>query len=322
MKLMTKAALASIGAAWIAAGIGMTQPDRPRDKRVAVVGDHILGWADLGPMLAEAAGGQVLEEYALGIVLREECAKKDIKIGEAEVRAERDLLGEMLAQVARVPIDEAEILIRNIRRSRGLGEVRFRGLLERNAALRAMVRRGIGVDPVVVTPEDVQTAYELKYGPRVRARLLQVRSYDAAAKARADIVSGRKPFADVATEVSIDPSSSRGGLLDPLSLSDSDYPVAVRRALGAMKPGDVSEPIAVTWADQTGFVVLQLVENLAAPLDAPTREGAAKGLEREVRTVRERAQMDKLGTMLVRNAGVSAMDPSLNWSWEQRTPGK
>ncbi len=283
MKSTTKAAMAAIGAAWIVAGIGMAQPDRApaKEKRIAVVGDRIVGWGDLGPMLAEAAGGQVLEEYALGIVLREECARKGIKIGDAEVRAERDLLGEMLAQVARVPADETEGLIGNIRKSRGLGEVRFRALLERNAALRAMVRRGIGVDPVMVTPEDIETAYELKYGPRVRARMILVRSADAAAKAKAAMGPGGKSFADVASEVSIDPSSSRGGLLDPLSLSDADYPVAVRRALGSMKPGDVSEPIAVTWGDQTGCVVVQLVENLAAPANAPAKEAASKQLERE-----------------------------------------
>jgi hypothetical protein len=322
MTFISKATLAAIGAAWIIASVGMAQPaNPPRDKRVALVGDHIVGWTDLGPMLAEAAGGQVLEEYALGIILREECTKKDIKIGEAEVRAEKLLLGEMLASVARVPTDEAENLIRNIRKTRGLGDTRFRGLLERNAALRAMVRQGIGVDPVLVTPEDVETAYELKYGPRVRAKLILVRSTDAASKAKAAITAG-KSFADVASEVSIDPSASRGGLLDPLSLSDSDYPVAVRRALGALKPGEVSEPIAVTWGDQTGCVVVQLIENLPAPVNAPAKEGAAKSLEREVRTVRERAQMDKLGKLLVRNGGISALDPSLNWSWEQRTPGK
>src|SRR5262249_49729603 len=161
-------------------------------------------------------------------VLKEECAKRGIKIGDAEIRAERDLLGKMLTSVAHVPETEAETLIKNIRRTRGLGDIRFKGLLERNAELRAMVREGVGVDPVFVTPEDVDTAYALKYGPRIRARLILVRSQLAAQNARSAAQSTGRTFADVATEMSIDPSASRGGLLDPLSPSDSDYPVAVR----------------------------------------------------------------------------------------------
>jgi parvulin-like peptidyl-prolyl isomerase len=300
-------------------GLGVGDaPQRAAEKRIAVVGERVVSWNDLGPMLAEAAGGQVLEEYALGMTLREECTKRGIKIAEADVRAERELLGRMLTKVAGVPENEAESLIRNSRRTRGLGDVRFRGLLERNAALRAMVREGVGVDPIFVTPEDIATAYELKYGERVRARLILVRSQAAATTARNE-VKGGKPFAEVAALSSIDPSAERGGLLDPVSLMDSDYPVAVRTALGALKPGDVSEPIAVTWGNQTGFAVVQLVENVAAPANAPTKDAAANDLELEIRTVRERALMDKLGKMLVRNAGVSALEPSLNWSWEQRT---
>lgn len=268
-------------------------------------------------MLAEASGGQVLEEYALGVLLTEECARRGIRIGESDIQAERRLLGQSLARAAGLPPGESETLITNVRRTRGLGDVRFRDLLQRNAQLRAIVR----ADPtssiaVTISEADIDTAYQLKYGPRVRVRLILVRSNENLQQATARLSAGAA-FADVASTASIDPSSVRGGLLDPFSDLDSRYPVAVRRVLQPMAPGQVSEPIAVTWGDQTGFAIVKLEERIGPVAGAPSREAAAKDLEAEVRLVRERAQMDKVAVDVLRSAGISPMDRSLGWSWEQ-----
>ncbi len=298
------------------------------EKPVAIVGERSLAWSDLGPLMAEAAGGQVLEEYALGAVLKEECTKRSIRIGEAEIGAERELLAEMLAKAARLPVNEGEGLLTNVRRTRGLGALRFKGLLERNAALRAMVRAGVGDDVISITSDDIDTGYDLKYGPRVRARLILLRSENATKDAVIRLKAGT-PFGEVAGDVSLDPSSSRGGTLDAFSLSDSSYPVAIRKALMTMEPGAISDPIAVSWGgaadgngDEPGFAIVKLEAKVPPAPNAPTKEAAAKDLEREIRTVRERAKMDALAQKLLRSASVSAMDPALNWSWEGRAGGK
>ncbi len=320
-------ALTGLTAVGIALAIGMSgfergdQPAKPKEAPVAIIGEQVLGWSDVGPMLAEAAGGQVLEEIALGAVLKDECTKRNIAIGDAEIRAERTLLAEMLARAAHLPDDEGEGLIQNVRRTRGLGDKRFKGLLERNAALRAMVRAGIGDAPIAITQEDIDTAYDLKYGPRVRARLILVRTEQTMRQVKARLVGG-VTFAEVAAELSIDPSNARGGLLDPFSLSDSTYPVAVRKALLNLQPGSTSEAIGVTSGEETGFAIVKLEENLPAQEGAPKREAAAKALELEVRTVRERAQMDKLAKKLLRTTTVTPMDASLHWSWEGRVGEK
>ena len=300
------------------------QPTRsPAERPVAVVGERTIGWSELAPLLAEASGAQILEEYALGQVLKEECGKRSITIGRDQITAERTLLTAMLAKSARVPSAEGEGLLAKVRHTRGLGDLRFKGLLERNAALRAMVRAGVGDPPIFISEEDLTTAYELKYGARVRARLILVNTQEAANAAAAKLKSGT-PFGEVAGEVSLDPSSSRGGLLDPFSLTDTSYPVAVRKTLLSIAPGSTSEPLGVTWGgtndtpNQPGFAIVKLEENIPAASDAPTREAAAKDLELEVRTVRERAAMDKLAKKLLRTIGISAMDGSLNWSWEGR----
>ena len=108
---------------------------------------------------------------------------------------------------------------------------------------------------------------------------------------------------------------------------DAKGAVAVRKTLLSIQPGSTSEPLGVTWGgwggtsdtpNQPGFAIVKLEENLPASPDAPSKDAAAKDLELEVRTVRERAAMDKLAKKLLRTIGISAMDGSLNWSWEGR----
>lgn len=293
-----------------------------RDEKprvVALVGERALTWSDLGPELAEAAGAQVLEEHAIKLILEETCRKRGVSISAEAIKAERRLLAELLSASADVSPDDAERLIASVRANRGLGERRFASLLERNAALRAIVRRDA---PVVITEEDIETAYALKFGERFRARLILVPTLAQAEQAVARLNAGES-FADVAGQMSIDPSSSRGGTLDPFSPSDARYPVAVRRALGELKDGANSPPIGVTWGESgtpaSGFAVVRREGTTLPAGTVPTKDEAKSALEREIRTVRERAQMDKLARELMRGSGISAMDPSLNWSWSQRT---
>jgi len=288
-------------------------------KTVAIVGDTALTQADLLPLLAEAAGGQVLDDLALSLAVRTECDKRSIRVTDALVRDERRLLARQLAISARVPENEGEGLIAGVRRTRGLGDRRFRLLLETNAGLRALIR----ADPdraVTITPEDIQTAYQLKHGPRIRARLILVRSRDAASQAAQALAAGRD-FADVAAQFSVDPSASRGGQIEPVSPADSSYPVGVRRALQTLSPGQTSDPIPVEWGgnapagSEAGFVIVK-PEATVTPATTPPAESVAQELETEIRIVRERARMQRLGSQLVRSAGVSVVDPALAWSWD------
>lgn len=287
-------------------------------KTVAIVGDTAVTQADVLPLLAEAAGGQVLDDLAMSIAVRQECQKRGIRVSDAMVREERALLGRQLAIAARLPESEGEGLIEGARRGRGLGDRRFRMLLETNAGLRAIVR----ADPeraVSVTPEDVQTAYQLKHGPRVRGRLILVRSREAASRAAQAISSGRD-FGEVAAELSVDPSAARGGQIEPVSPADSNYPVGVRRAMQTLAAGQTSEPIPVEWGGlagtEAGFVIVR-PEGSVSPSSTPSQESVAAELEAEVRIVRERARMQRLGNQLVRSAGVSVVEPGMSWSWDR-----
>lgn len=297
----------------VLAGAGM-QSGSPDARLAALVGGSQVTWGQIQPQLAELAGGQVLEEVAIAIAARDECGRRDLKVGAEEMRAERRLLGEQLVRAAGVPDSEMETLIDQVRRSRGLGEARFQALLERNALLRALVRVGAEDGPVDVGPDDIRTAYDLKYGERIRARVIVVRTHERATDAVRRIRGG-EPFAEVAAEISQDATSPRGGLMDPVSPSDPGVPVALRRALVDAAVGDVTDPISVTTGETAAFAILKKEGQIAPAAGTPALEAVRTELEREVRTVRERARMDGLARRLVSRAGVTVMDRGLDWSW-------
>jgi parvulin-like peptidyl-prolyl isomerase len=268
-------------------------------------------------MLAEAAGAVVLEEVILGRVLERECAVQSVVVAERETQFERDLLLTTLASAARASAADGEQLLREVRVSRGLGDRRFTELLRRNAMLRALVNKAAGPAGVVVSPDDLDQAFALKYGPRVGVRLILVRSQDEAAAVMKRLDAGEK-FGDVAATASVDPSRLRGGLLDPISPVDTSYPLAVRRAIEETETGKHSQPVMVTWEAQPGFAIVRVEERL--PGREVDRTSVEKEVEAEVRAVRERALMDRLARRLIDEAAakLSVLDPNLEWSWRTR----
>lgn len=318
-------------------------------KAAAVAGGKMVQWAELQPLLAEVAGEQVLEDVALDGMLDREMRRLGLELSEQATAQERSRLVESIAKLARVSGKEKggegaggeeELLLGQVRRARGLGPVRFQALLVRNARLRALVRAEAGRDGGSggkITEEDLVQALALKHGERVVARLIVVRSQGEAERVMRRLGyapdgevlargegSAPEEFARVAGEVSVDSTAGvgGGGRIGPLSPADPSLPVGVRRLLGKMQPGEVSVPVVVELRGNggvgggEGFAILKLEERI--PGDGTDLETARAGLEAEIRSVRERAQMDRLARRLTDQAGVKVFDRSLGWSWEGR----
>lgn len=304
-------------------------------------------------MLSEAAGGVVVQELVLERALEVAMQGEGLALSPTMIDAERALLAESLAGATGLSPNEGDRLIEQVRRNRGLGPVRFEKLLKRNAMLRALVRAGVdatgsrgpagatmgaaagGGGPASVTDDDIARAYAIKYGPRVQARLILVRSMDLAVRTLERVrprAAGAQAeaFGEVASEVSIDPSSQAGGRLAPVSVADPTYPEAVRRAFETLQPGEISDVLAVTWGGRSGgapgsasesnpeqgFAIV-MVERRIENTSAPSLGNVRDVLAREVRVVRERAAMDRLARDLTAAGARSTtvFDRSLDWSW-------
>lgn len=285
----------------------------------AIIGDEPVSWEDLRASLGEAAGGAVVEEFVLDRMVRREMSDRNLATTAADVAHEHELFEDQSRRSAGTGTDQSPKLLAQLQRARGLGPARFKAMLERNAGLRKLVRDEVVVEGVAVARE-----LEARFGPRVRCRIIVTGTEKEAARARARLVEDApersaaelsERFAAHARATSLDPSASRGGLLDPISPVDPSYAAAVLYAVKNLKPGAVS-PIVVL---DHGFAIL-LGEGEVQAESPPA--SARSSIEAELRLRLERLAMDRLAQRLMNSARVTVFDRSLGWSWQNRVaPG-
>lgn len=266
-----------------------------------------IGWDELVPVLAEAAGASAIEEVVLDRLVTRELLARGMAVRSADVDRERNLLAEELRSSSGELADAAFTRLRD---RRGLGDVRMRSLLERNAGLRMLV-----ADRVSVSESDIETAHAIAHGPRIRVRYLVAPSLIEASAIRERIEAAPDRTVSFATEAvnnSIDISGGRGGIVDPISLADPRWPRAIRERLSTLNMGEVSEPLVVD-----GGFALVMPEGLV-PGDGVAHGGVRQSLERRLRLARERAAMEQLAARLLSGARFEILDPQLAWSWERR----
>lgn len=269
--------------------------------------DHLpVPWSTLQPLLAESTGGTILREVALDQALQTECTFRNIKVSDADVDLERDLLLASIERDAAAGPADSGVLLESVRRSRGLGELRFRQLLERNARLRALVRSN-----VVTTDDEIEQALLIRYGDRYRIRVIIIAAQHEANDLRNEL--SKQPaldvaFARAAAIKSTDPSAVRGGLLEPISPADQLYPASIRNLLPLLEATSISPIVAV----DKGFAMCILDSHIPA---AERPQGAAESAAKEIRVRRERIAMEELARRLLARVKVTPIDAALDWSW-------
>ena len=267
-----------------------------------MVNGNAVHWSELRPLMAEAAGGIVLEEIILDRMLSKRLTQQNITISDEDLARERRLLIETLD----ADQDVARRLLEELQARRGFGPKRLKLLLHRNAALRRLVS-----DEVTVTDKAVERLFEMRHGPKRQARLLTAPDLQSARRAIERIKSGEF-FSDVAVELSTDSSASRGGLLEPISRADPSYPQALREALWTLKPGELSSPVLL----DNKYAVMQLVRSV--PADDTELKDVRSELQRLTRLNQQRIAMDQLARQLLNEASVTVFDESLRSGWSAR----
>ena len=263
---------------------------------------QVVTWDRLRPVLAELAGNEALQEALLDALLEDRARERGIAPDEAAIAREEETLRGYLD---RDPA-KADRLLGEVRARQGLGPVRWRALLRRNALLRAMVAAD-----VTVQDEQVRAAHDAAHGARRRARVIAVPDLRAA-QGVADRLAKGERFEDVAAEASTDPSAARGGLVNAMSRLDPAVPASVREALWALAaPGAVSPPVLVG----TGYLLVRFEGE--DPADGVPLEQVRTEAERAVRLAQERARMDTLAQEMLRGVNPVILDESLADAWNR-----
>jgi hypothetical protein len=285
-----------------AAGAAAPAPTAAETGIAAVWQNHAVKWDALRPIAVELAGAAALQEAILDALIEDRARERAITVTDAQMNAEEATL---LALLDKDP-DRAQRALEQVRARQGLGPVRWRALLRRNAMLRALVAR----DVQVLEPQVLAT-HDAAHGPKRKARIIAVPDLRTAQSVTERLAAGT-PFEEIAARESTDVSAARGGLIAPISRLDPSFPVAVREALWAVKePGGISPPVLVG----TGYVLLRWDGDV--PGDGVALETVRAETERAVRITQERAQMDQLAQDLVRNAKPTIFDDSLADAWNR-----
>ena len=323
------------------AAVGASGRDPQQVPPVLIQGVAVPA-SDLAPRLEEAAGSVVLEEVVLGRLLDKAVADSGITISPKDIEAEQQAFAQTLTDEAKLSPEQALGVIESMRKSRGLGPVRFADLLARNAKLRVLAR-----PKVEVSDAEIEQSLAAEFGPRLRIRMITVPSQRQAGDIKDTIIQGLTPAPDpapdkpekaipqdpmlspvhvapadvptvmlrfslAALESSKDPTAPRGGLIPSISPMDQGLPSSVRNALGVMQPGDLSAVLST----EGGFMLV-LYESKTEGKGEPTPEDRVRATDR-VRSRKERIAMDRLARQLLSAANVSVLDPSLRWSWDSR----
>lgn len=280
-------------------------PDTIVDARpAAFVNGRSVPWGRIRDELTEAAGGEILRDLVLQEQLARALEDAQVRLRPADIDAEQAVLLDTLDPDR----DVSARLLAELRDRRRLGDARFRGLLRRNAALRALV-----ADQVRITDVDRQVTRDMLYGAQRRVRIMTLPRVADAERAYVQVSSpGGPSFAELAAEVSTDVSASRGGLLEPMSRLDPTWPAGVREAAFDLELVDaVSSPILL----EGSIALLQLVEII--PERTNEAAAARDRIDRIARLSRERVLMDRLARELVNGAAVSIIDPVLRDAWDR-----
>lgn len=280
---------------------GLPRSTPPEDKPLALVDRDPVTLMGMRERLLEAAGGDILREMRLENALRKRLETNGIEIGEEAVQAEEDML---LLELDEDP-DIAMKLLEAVRASQGLGEVRYGGLLWRNAALRALVQSDVSVES-----DTVELLWKINHGPKIRTRIIVVNSFSRAAMIVQALEEG-EDFTRLAVDWSTDSSRDRGGLLDPLSVDDPSYPLALRKAFDDLNPGEHTN--AVLLGDR--YIVGKLEERI--PPEDIAFEIARERLTGQARITQERMLMQEEVYRLRNQPKMMIFDKTLESSFQE-----
>jgi peptidyl-prolyl cis-trans isomerase SurA len=98
---------------------------------------------------------------------------------------------------------------------------------------------------------------------------------------RERLIAGRVSFADMARQYSVDGSASRGGDLGWLLPGDTVS--AFERAMNALKPGEISEPVR----SEFGYHLIEVLERRTEVATVDRQRQAARAALRERRIEEE-----------------------------------
>lgn len=240
---------------------------------VAVINGEQITKADLGRECLRRYGPEVLDNLLNKHLLADACAARGITITEQDVTEEIDRIAGKFG----LPRDRWMALLRE---ERNFTEAQYR----REVVWPMLALRKASALDVKVSQEEVKTAFESEYGPKVRCRLIildPARKKPTPQEILATIKADPKQFGKMAQLHCEDPSvGAASGVIPPIALHTGDP--AIEDAAFRLQKGQISSLIPVAAGKK--LVILKcedhIPEQYVGPKDLPAVQ---KKLEDRIR---------------------------------------
>jgi hypothetical protein len=239
-------------------------PVNPSDA-IAIVNGQPISRQQLADECVVKDGKKVLEVMINRLLIEQALARQKLTVTAAEIDEEIDGIAQ------RFGIDRAGWL-RTLEKERGISPAQY----AREIVYPAIALRKLCSSRVVVTPKDMQEAFESQYGDKLRVRMILVNTQQKAMQIWEQLHANPGAFERVAKDQSMDPGSkSLGGLLaDPITrhayprnVSDAAFQQLVdgdprdRDPSHKPKDGDITGPIQ---AGESAWIMLYREELVPA----------------------------------------------------------
>jgi len=217
------------------------QATAPGAKPVAIVDGTEITSDQLAAECLGRHGAGVLETLVNRRIIEQACQRQGITVTSQDVSAEIDAMARRFS----VPRDK---WLEMIQQERGISPKQYaEDIVWPMLALRILARGA--VEP---SAEDLQQAFENRFGPAVKARIVACRTRQDADTVRAQAIAKPDEFGGLARQHSIDVgSASANGWVQPIRMHSGDP--AFDRAAFALQEGGISEVVQV--GDQ--FIVIK-----------------------------------------------------------------
>lgn len=203
----------------------------PQHDVMAIVNGKDISRTALAQACVERQGEKVLESLVNKRLIQHHCSKRGIQVTEADIEVEVD----RMAKRFKLGREQWFELLQN---QRGITEQEYK----REILWPTLALRKLAAGDLVATDEEIQKAYESKYGESIQARLIVVSDAKKAKELHREALARPSEFARLAMQSSEDVNSaSIGGLIQPIFRHTGE--ALIERAAFNLKSGQISPVI-------------------------------------------------------------------------------
>jgi len=295
---------------------------------VAKVNGTPITVGDVYRPMMEAYGLQFMLHLTQLELARERGMAMGLKIGPEDIAAERQRTVEAafkdMIDIDKVPGSEAEKtafadreyarLLDQLLEMKRISKPEFNLAMETGAWLWKIASTQVQGR---VSDKDVEEAFKIKYGEKVKVRHIELRNMREVAEALRRLTEEKQPFEKVAADMSLDEKSKNfGGSLRPFSRAEVMWPKEFKEAAFALaNPGDLSAPISI------GETIHILKLDAKVPPNSVVKfEDHREILRQEIYNLMTQARVKQLRDEIAMEAGKALQieDPLLRKQYNER----